>query len=101
MATSAKQFYVGTPSTSNTILYTVPASTTAIVKNIVLTNTTGSDATITLQAAGKDLISSHTVKAKDAVFIDLNFVMNAGQTIVASQGTANAINVFISGVEMN
>ena len=100
MAATAKQLYIGTPATTGTVYYTVPANTTTIVKNIVLTNITGSSATITIQVANKDVISSYTVNARDTVVIDLSLVMTAGQVITISQGTSNAINVFISGVEV-
>jgi hypothetical protein len=100
LAITPKQLYAGTPATTGTDYYTVPANTTTVIKNIVLVNTTGSSATITLQVAYKDVISAYTVNAKDTVVIDLSLVMTAGQKITISQGTANAINVFISGVEV-
>ena len=47
MATVSKALFRGAASTSSATLYTVPASTTTVVTNIVVTNTVSGDATIT------------------------------------------------------
>ena len=101
MATTPKKLYIGKPSTSIATVYTVPSSTTTILKNIVLVNTTASDAVVTIQAGGQDFVSGYTVAAKDTVVIDLSIVLNASDTIRASQVTASAVNVFVSGVEVS
>lgn len=84
-----------------TTAYTVPASTTTIVKNIVMTNKTGSAATITITIAGVEVVNNYSVAANDTVVIDLSLVMSATETITVQAGTANAINVYISGVEVS
>lgn len=101
MATTPKKLYIGKPATTIATVYTVPASTTTIVKNIVLVNTTASDAVVTIQAGGQDLVSTYTVTARDTVVVDLSMVLVATDTIRASQVTASAVNVFVSGVEVS
>ncbi|MED5042764.1 hypothetical protein P9848_12600 [Geobacillus stearothermophilus] len=101
MAATAKRLYKGTAGTSVTTAYTVPASTTTIVKNIVMTNKTGSAATITITIAGVEVVNNYSVAANDTVVIDLSLVMSATETITVQAGTANAINVYISGVEVS
>jgi hypothetical protein len=100
LAATAKRLYKGTAGTSATTTYTVPASTTTIVKNIVLTNKTGSAATVTVTVAGIEIIYNYSVAPNDAVTIDLSLVMNATETIEVQANAAGAINVYISGVEV-
>ncbi|MED5042387.1 hypothetical protein P9848_10495 [Geobacillus stearothermophilus] len=100
MAATPKRLFKGTAETTSTTVYTVPASTTTIVKNIVLTNKTANDATITITIAGTGVVYGYSVAANDTVVIDLSLVMNATETITVQSGTANAINIYISGVEV-
>lgn len=100
MAATAKRLYKGTAGTTASTAYTVPASTTTIVKNIVLTNKTASEATITITIAGTEIVYGYSVAANDTVVIDLSLVMNATETITVQSGTTSAINVYISGVEV-
>ena len=101
MATTPKKLYIGKPSTSIVTVYTVPSSTTTILKNIVLVNTTANDAVVTIQAGGQDFVSCYIVTAKDTVVIDLSIILDATDTIRASQVTSSAVNVFLSGVEVS
>lgn len=100
MATLPKKLYVGTPSTTSATLYTTPASTNTILKNIVLTNTTAAASIVTIGVAGKNIVSGYAVAANDTVVIDLSIVLNAADTITGVQTTASAVNVFLSGVEV-
>jgi hypothetical protein len=108
MAYTPKRLYIGQPGTAISTLYTVPASTKTIVKNITLTNTTASDATVTVNfvpsggiaGVANRIISTHTVTANNTTIIDLSAVLETGDTIQALQGTANAVTVYISGVEV-
>jgi hypothetical protein len=101
MANTPKKIYVGIPGTSTSTLYTVPASTTTIVKNICLSNATSTAATITISLAGQGFVNSYLVQPNDTVVIDLSIVLSATDTIQASQGTTNACRAFISGVEVS
>lgn len=49
----------------------------------------------------KDAIKNYSVSANDTVTIDLSLVLDATNTITAIQTTTNAINLFISGVEVS
>ena len=87
--------------------YTVPASTTAIIKQILLSNVTSTDATATIHfvpSAGSASASNKTfgeivVTANTTQVIDLSSVLPTGATIQALAGTSTAINIHISGVE--
>jgi hypothetical protein len=101
MAVIAKKIYIGTPSTTSATIYTVPTAKTTIIKNIVLCNTTATNAIISLTMGTKDIIKNYSVSANDTVTIDLSLVLDATDTITSIQTTTNAINLFISGVEVS
>jgi hypothetical protein len=100
MATTPKKLYANKPGTTSATLYTVPTSTTTIVKNIVLCNTTGTAANVTLTVGGQTIINAYPVNANDTVTMDLSLVMSSADTITGLQATASAISVYISGVEV-
>lgn len=106
MAYTPKQAYTGQPGTGDTLLATVPGSKSWIVKQITVTNTTASTATITLGlpaaaalAAANHLLSAVPIAANSVTVIDLTQVLATGETIRALQGTASALTVHIGVVE--
>jgi hypothetical protein len=100
LATLAKRLYKGTAGTTVTTAYTTPASTTTIIKNVILTNKTAIDAWVTVTVATTEIIYQYLVTAKDTVTLDLSTVLNATETITVIAGTTASINVYISGVEV-
>lgn len=101
MADVLKKMYCNKPGTANATLYTVPANTVAIIKSITFSNVTTTDATIGIYAGGQLLINSYTVPAKATVILNDLGILNAGDTIQGWNGTANAIAVWISGMEVS
>ena len=99
MATTSKALFRGAASTSSTTLYTVPASTTTVVTNILVTNTAGSSGTFTILLDDVSIGTTVTVGAYDTTVIDLKQVLATTKTI---KGLASAvtINFHISGVEI-
>lgn len=101
-----KRFYLGQPGTTETTLYT--AVNSLIAKEIVLTNTTDVTADISLSivpsggVAGNDnrIIKNLSIAANEYTIINLSQVLNPSDFFSAIQTTASAINVFISGVEI-
>ena len=99
MAVTSKVLFRGAASTSSTTLYTTPSSTTAIVTNIVVTNTTSTAGTFTLNLNGTAIATAVGVAANDSVVIDLKQVLATTQTI-SGLASATTINFHISGVEI-
>ena len=99
MATVTKALFRGAAATSSTTLYTVPASTTTVVSNILVTNTASTAATFTLLLDDVSIGTTVTVGALDSTVIDLKQVLATAKTI---KGLASAItvNFHISGVEI-
>lgn len=86
--------------TSNTTLYTVPASTTTVVSNILVANTAAATGTFTINLNGIAIASGVSAAPNSITAIDLKQVLNATQTITGS-ASATTINFHISGVEIS
>lgn len=97
-----------TPSDSGETIYTVPGTASVIVKNVVLTNTTGSEATVNLHVvpaagsaqASNQILANYPVPANGVATLDCSIVMNANSFLYALNGTAGAVVVTVSGVEI-
>ena len=101
MADVLKTLYSGTLGTSSTTLYTVPASTTTIIKQITLANKTASAATATITFDGMNIVPAKSIPANDALIVPLYSVLGAGKIIAGLAGTASAIDCTICGVEVS
>jgi hypothetical protein len=99
MATTSKALARGAFATSSATLYTVPSATTAVVTNIVITNTAGTAGTFTLSLAGVSMATTVAVGANSIVTIDIKQVLSATE-VIAGQASATTINYHISGVEI-
>ena len=100
MATTSKTLFRGAATTNTaTVLYTVPSATTAVITNIVVTNTAGASGTFTLAFAGTNFATTVTVGANDSTVIDIKQPLTATQTITGG-ASATTINFHISGVEI-
>ena len=99
MATTSKVLFRGAASTSNTTLYTVPAATTAVVTNIVITNTAGTAATFDLALDGVQLANDTSVAANSIAVFEIKQVLGAADLIEGS-ASATSVNFHISGVEI-
>jgi hypothetical protein len=100
MANTPKVLYRGAASTTTTTtLYTVPASTSTIVTNIVVSNTGSSSYTFTLYLAGTLLANTVSIAANSIATFDIKQVLATTNTI---QGGASntAVTFHISGVEI-
>jgi glucose-6-phosphate dehydrogenase assembly protein OpcA len=98
MATTYKVLGQSNPSaTTATTLYTVPASTQAVVSTIVIANLTATAATfrIAVRVAGAALANSQyvaydiTVGASDSTALTLGVTLNATDVVTVYASTAN------------
>jgi hypothetical protein len=99
MATTTKALFRGAAATSSTTLYTVPASTTTVVSNILVANTATSTATYRLLLDDVSIATDVTIAANDTVSIDLKQVLATTKTI-KGLASATTVNFHISGVEI-
>jgi hypothetical protein len=93
--------------TSDVVLYTVAAATTVILKEIILTNTTATNATVSISivpaagsaAVGNRIFEQVPVAAYTTVIIsDLSEVMPTDEDITAKSSAATTITMRASGV---
>lgn len=99
MTTSAKVLFRGAAETTNTTLYTTPAATTAIVTNILVSNTAASAATFDLSLDGVKIFDDAALAANSTVLLDLKQVLQASD-LISGLASAVTVNFHISGVEV-
>jgi hypothetical protein len=100
MATVTKALARTAAATSSTTLYTVPASTTAVISNIVVTNSAATAATFTITLDAVDLLKDVAIAANSSAFFDLKQVL-ATTKIIAGLASATTVRFHISGVEIS
>jgi len=100
MATLSKALFRGAAATSSTTLYTVPASTTTVVTNVLVTNTAGAVGTFSLLLDDVSIGSTVSVGAYDTTVIDMKQVLATTKTI-KGLASATTVNFHISGVEIS
>jgi hypothetical protein len=97
--TTSKALYRGAAATSSATLYTVPSATTAVVTNIVVTNSASSAATFTITLDSVDLFKDVALAANTTAAFDLKQVL-ATTKIIAGLASAVTVKFHISGVEI-
>lgn len=101
MATLTKALFRGAATTTvGTTLYTVPASTTTVVTNIAVVNTSGTAGTFTLGLAGISLATTQAIAPNTTAYFDIKQVLVATNTITGG-ASATTVNFHISGVEIS
>ena len=93
--------------TSLTTLYTVPGSTTTIVKQVALCNTAAANRTVTLHlvpsagtaASANAILFDVAVDSKSTTFVNLSAVMATGDTIQASASVAASVSIHSFGIQ--
>ena len=108
MALTPALLYEGQPGTTDGTLYTVSATAGSfvIVKEILINNVTGADATISLARNGTaatagNCIYAYTLTIPANTLVPLgtfSTVLNASDTLHGLQGISGALVVTISGV---
>jgi len=101
MANTYKSYFVDLTTTSKTLIYTVPANTTAIVKTIQLTNESGNvnvQVYVTDTSASVEYEVSHSTLAARSTenFAKGTIVLEAGDLIKIQAATANTVTGVIS-----
>ena len=105
MANNYKNSKGDLTSISITTLYTCPASTTAIMKSILVSEDSGNADTITLTiTSGSDVFSIYKVKAVGAngtvELLTAPLVVQASEILKVTAATANRLHVVASYLEI-
>lgn len=85
--------------------YTVPGATQAIVRSIVLVNTTGAGVTVSLYVNGSansnKILDTYTIPANQKIAINDVMTLAATNTIQAVASSAAAITMTVFGLEIS
>lgn len=90
------------------VIYTVPSSTTTIIKQIMLCNTHSAAVTVhvalTNSAASSTtaenrILSSFSVSSNETTLVATSLVMTAGEKLWASASSDDVVNIVVVGIE--
>lgn len=96
-------------STSVASIYTVTApKTKGVIKQILVSNTSASTATVTVHIVGtagspiaaNKILPEISISANSTITFDITQVLNVGDSIQALASAATAVNLIISGYEV-
>ena len=100
MPTTLKALARGSFGTSSATLYTVPSSTTTVLSNISVCNTTGSSVNFFILLDGVELFSTTAIDANTTVVIDIKQTLAAAK-IIAGYASASGVRYHLSGAEIS
>lgn len=100
MATTSKQFFRGAASLTETTLYSVPSSTSAVVTNIIVTNSSADTATITLKLDGVAIAVDSAIQGNTSMAWDMKQVLEE-LNVISGSASSTDINFHLSGVEIS
>jgi hypothetical protein len=103
VATVSKRLCSGTLTASNATLYTAPSSSGnyAIIKSIMLCNTSAVAVSVTLKFDGIAVISTHVIAAYDTLILTISDqILEASELIEGLASTTSVITYYISGKEV-
>ena len=98
MSATPKLFYRGAAATSSATLYTVPSSTTSVLTDIVVSNTSASQQYVTITVDGINLVPAVPISANSVINFQFKTVI-ATTKIIAGFATDTDVKFHISGVE--
>lgn len=98
MAATPTLFYRGAAATSSATLYTVPSSTTSVLTDIVVSNTSADQQYVTMTVDGVNILPAVPISANTVINLQPKTVM-ATTKILAGFATSADVKFHISGVE--
>lgn len=99
MTTTIKAFGRGAFATSSATLYTVPASTTSLVTNILVTNANAESQTFTILFDSIEVFSTAAIPAKTTATFDLRQAL-ATTKIISGSASSTDVKYHITGAEI-
>jgi len=100
MPNLAKALARGDFATTSATLYTVPSATTAVITNIVVTNSAATAATFNILLDGTKLFTLTAIAANSTVVVELKQVL-ATTKVIAGFASAITVQFHISGMEIS
>lgn len=100
MTTEQKVLFRGAVPQTNTSVYSVPSSTSCVVTNIVVANTTGVNVRAVVKIGGFSILGETEIVENTSLFADLKQVMDEFDAIEIS-ANGSGLEIHISGVEIS
>jgi hypothetical protein len=100
VANVPKKLFRGVTSTTLTTVYTVPANTTTIVTNILISNVSASAATVLVKFGAITVIPNTPIPGNGIFTLDMSQVMDISGQAIEVQASTTQCGVHISGVEV-
>ena len=102
MANTFKNYTSASVGTSPVTTYTVPSSTTSVTIGLTISNTTTSQVTVDVQAAGVYIIKDAPIPSGSALSVlDGKVILEAADTVVVTSHTAASADVILSVLEQS
>ena len=99
MAVTPTLFHRGAAATSSTTLYTVPSGRSAVLTDIVVSNTSSSQQYVTMTVDGVNILPTVPVSANTVINLQPKTVIGAAD-ILAGYASSADVKFHISGVEI-
>jgi len=91
--------YRGSAATSSTPLYTVPSSTSTVLTDIVVSNTSSDQQYVTITVDGINLVPTVPVSANAVINFQFKTVL-ATTKVIAGYASSTDVKLHLSGVEI-
>ena len=102
MPNTFKNYTSSSVGTSPATVYTVPASTTAVTIGLSVANTSASQITIDVQAAGVYVVKGAPIPAGSGLSVlDGKIILETTDTVVVTSSAATSADVILSVLEQS
>ena len=102
MPNTFKNYTNSSVGTSPATVYTVPASTTAVTIGLTIANTTTSQITVDVQAAGLYVVKGAPIPAGAGLSVlDGKIILETTDTVVVTSSAATSADVILSVLEQS
>ena len=100
MANTFKNYVSAAVGTSETTVYTVPSSTTAVIIGCNIANVTSSQIKVTVKVADTHVVKTVPVPAISAISVlDGKIIAETTDTVKVTSDTASSADVIVSALE--
>lgn len=100
MANTFKKLTSGTFTNGSATIYTVPAATKTLVKELIFCNKTAGAITVTLTYDGVNIVNAQSIAANTTLIIPCNSILEATKIMAGLASANTSIDYYISGMEM-
>ena len=102
MANTFKNYTSASVGTSPVTVYTVPSATTSVTIGLTIANTSATQITVDVQAAGVYVVKGAPIPAGAGLSVlDGKIILETADTVVVTSDTASSADVILSVLEQS